>query len=324
MDGKVFEVEHLTKIYSEGEVVANDDLSFGIDRGEIFGLLGPNGAGKTTLLKQLLGLIRPTSGSIRLFGADVVNNAEIVPYYVSSMAQRPTALADLRVREALEVTGRLRMMDARTARGEAVNLIEEFELVALADRIIGRLSQGQQRLVSLALALVGGLPVMVLDEPTNDLDPRHRKQLWDKLLELNGERGTTIILVTHNVVEAERVLERVGIINSGRIMALGSVEALKRRVEGQIRLELVLNEDQDEDHICRVLEHRAPGRVMRAGDRRLTILSGKDTGPSAAQSILSSISLDALSDFRIFRPTLEDVYLQLEGAETPDVHHVSN
>ncbi len=321
---KVYEVENLTKIYPQGKVVANDDLSFSINRGEIFGLLGPNGAGKTTLVKQLLGLLPPTSGNIWLFGADIVSQSDIVPYYVSSMAQRPSALADLKVHEALEITGRLRMLDRDQARAESDSLIEEFGLGDLRSRVIGKLSQGQQRLVSLALALVANLPVMVLDEPTNDLDPRHRKQLWDKLQDLNRTRGTTIILVTHNVIEAERVLERVGIINHGQIMAMGEVSHLKNRLNSRLRVEIAFREGSAVDGLLDQLSEHLSGEILSVSDRRYALLVDRDAGLSDVREVLSRVDLEALEDLRLLAPTLEDVYLQLGGGEKLNVTSVAN
>ncbi len=309
----VYEVENLTKVYRKGNVTANSDLSFAIRPGDVFGLLGPNGAGKTTLVKQLLGLLAPTSGSIKLMGTEITQNADVVPYYVSCMAQRPTALADLTVREALEVTGRLRMLSRQESRQQAGELIDEFDLGPMSERVILRLSQGQQRLLSLALALVANLPVMILDEPTNDLDPRHRRRLWDKLASMNQTHGTTIILVTHNVIEAERVLHRVGIINHGRIMAMGSVPELKRLVDKRVRLEIALREEHES--LLDTLAALVRGETVRAGEGRLVLLTPRDLADEDIAAVLDTIGIDRLDDFRILSPTLEDVYLQLGGGD---------
>ncbi len=309
----VYEVENLTKIYKKGSVLANDRLSFSISPGEIFGLLGPNGAGKTTLIKQLLGLLKPTEGSIRLFGTDITTDAEVIPYYVSYMSQSPGALSDLKVVEALTMTGHLRQMTRADARTQAEELIDQFNLGDIHSRILGRLSGGQGRLVSLAAALMGNLPVLILDEPTNDLDPEHRRQLWDHLLDLNSRQGTTIVLVTHNVIEAERVLRRVGIMNEARIIEIGGVGELKARIDDRLRLELTFV-GNPEDRITQ-LARLVRGEVIPIGGSRFVVLTERGDAPDDIRTVMTGIPADEIEDLRILSPTLEDVYLQLGGGE---------
>lgn len=314
---EVYYVSGLTKCFSAGKVVANDDLSFSIEAGDVFGLLGPNGAGKTTLLKQMLGLIKPDSGSIRLFGREVTSDPTLPSKYVSCMSQRPNVLADLSVREALAVTGHLRGQLKAAARKEADALIEEFDLSAIASRLLGKLSGGQQRLVSFALTLTGQRPVLLLDEPTNDLDPTHRKVLWNKLGALNREQGTTIILVTHNVIEAERVLRTVGIINKGKIMVIGKTGDLKAQLDNRLRVEIRLKE-QDEKfmsiahgHIRRAL----PDADIAETPGAYVIMGNPNIAERAMQVVLQEIGIPNIEDFRVMQPTLEDVYLKLGGGE---------
>lgn len=310
----VCSVRELTKRYTKGNVLANDCLSFDLHQGDIFGLLGPNGAGKTTLVRQLMGLVKPTSGSIQLFGRDVVQDPEGVPKMVSYMTQRPTALADLTVKEALTVTGRLRGLTSPEAKKQADQLIEEFELEKIASRVLGKLSGGQQRITGFCLALVSNRPMLVLDEPTNDLDPVYRKLVWDKLGEVNRSRGTTIILVTHNVTEAEGVLKRVGIINQGRITALGSVGELKGQVDQLVRLELLFKNEIAQELQSQLLGKAAlPVREL-AGNRWLALVP-KEQATEDIHRVLTAVGLERLDDFRILMPTLEDVYLQLGGGE---------
>lgn len=308
-----YEIENLTKIYRKGSVLANDRLSFSISPGEIFGLLGPNGAGKTTLIKQLLGLLKPTEGSVRLFGTDIIGDAEVIPYYVSYMSQSAGALSDLKVVEALSMTGHLRQMTRVEAGRQAEELIDQFGLTDVRDRILGRLSGGQGRLVSLAAALMGNLPVLILDEPTNDLDPEHRKQLWDHLLNLNSSRGTTIVLVTHNVVEAERVLRRVGIMNEGRIIEIGSVGELKSRIDDRLRLEVTFVSN-GKDRIAQ-LTRLVRGEIMPIGETRFAVLTERGDAPDDIRAVMTGIPAEEVEDLRILSPTLEDVYLQLGGGE---------
>jgi len=320
----VYSVESVTKTYARGHVLANQDISFTIQRGDIFGLLGPNGAGKTTLLKQMLGLMRPDSGRIELFGHNIVTDSTSPSKYVSCMSQRPNVLADLTVREALVVTGHLRGQLKPTAQSEATALLEEFELGSIANRLVGKLSGGQQRLVSFVLALTGLRPVLVLDEPTNDLDPTHRRILWNKLTQLNREQGTTIILVTHNVIEAERVLRTVGIINKGRIMTMGPVDELKAQVDNRLRVEIrpTIHRGARIMHILQLLNETLPEASIVENAGTLVIMGTSSMAERAMQVVLRD-GFSGLADFRIVGPSLEDVYLSLGGGEQLVKHDAS-
>lgn len=313
----IYQVDGLSKTYGKGSIVANDDITFNIQQADIFGLLGPNGAGKTTLLKQLLGLIKPDAGSIKLYGQEVTTNPQLPSFHVALMSQRPSALADLTVREALTITGHLRGLPKHEAVATANCLLEELDLGGIAHRITGKLSGGQQRLLSFGLAMTGYRPVMVLDEPTNDLDPVHRKLLWDRLHWLNREYGTTIILVTHNVIEAERVLQQVGIINQGRIMALGSVGELKEQVDQRLRIDIRLRpSSQQERVLMQAGLHDVLGKRLQVADEGYYMYaSDKIAAEQIVHTLLNGIGLDEVMDFRITQPTLEDVYLQLSGGE---------
>ncbi len=324
-----YETTDLVKSYSGG-VVANDGISVQIREGEIFGLLGPNGAGKTTLLRQLMGLLAPTSGSIRLFGEEVTlpGGSERVTQLVSYATQRAGALADLNAVEALTITGHLRGMERTEAARQAAGLVEEFGLGRLQRRPLRKLSGGEQRLVGFCMALMADRRVIIFDEPTNDLDPTHRRQVWDKIMVVNRELGTTVILVTHNVVEAEKVLERVGIINEGKVMALGTVGELKSRVDQRVRVEFRMRDaDANPAALLAGAEMGAAAGIPAAG--AAVTAEGMELRPmgrglwmtlvdrSGVRAVLDRLTdgqgMEGLDDFRIILPTLEDVYLQLGG-----------
>jgi ABC-type multidrug transport system ATPase subunit len=308
MSAAVYQVQNLTKIYQGNDRKANDDLTFEIHEGEVFGLLGPNGAGKSTLVSQLAGLLKPTSGSIRLYGIDVVAQPEAVADYVSLQPQWASAVNDLYPHEAIYHTGRFRGLTDAEARRQTGDLLEELNLAGIGRRQIHRLSGGQRKLITLALAFVGDRPVMIFDEPTNELDPEIRRVVWEKLQALN-RRGTTILLVTHNVLEAERVIGRVGIVSQGQLMALGTPGELKARVDQRVRLELLFKTDNES----------APAMLAHLGDarpltkRHWTVLCHRDDARGAIDQVLGDIGLGRLDDFRILTPSLEDVYLQLGG-----------
>jgi ABC-2 type transport system ATP-binding protein len=309
----VFEIEGLTKTYKGASTSANDQLTFEIHEGEFFGLLGPNGAGKSTLVNQLAGLVKPTSGNIRLYGIDVVKRPDLIAHYVSLQPQQDTALWDLFPEEWIYHTGRFRDLPAREARIHTDQIMDELGLNSMRKRQIRRLSGGQQRLVALAVALIGNRPVQIFDEPTNQLDPEIRRLVWQKLQERNRQ-GTTVILVTHNVLEAERVIQRVGIINHGRMMAIGRLGELKERIDQRVRLELLFKEDAA-PYVDLLGTIGAPTAL---GSHLWTVLCDRETARGSIDQVMGQIGLDHLDDFRILTPSLEDVYLQLGGGERLD------
>lgn len=306
----VYEIDGLRKVYRESGVVANDGISLSIRAGEIFGILGPNGAGKSTLVRQLVGLLKPTSGSLRLFGLDLSKNAASIARRVAYLPQSPVALFDLTAREALLFTARLRGLSAPAAAVSADGFLAEFDLEASRDTLLEHLSGGQVRLVGLGAALMGELPVLVLDEPTNDLDPVNRRRVWAKLLDLK-QRQRTILLVTHNVGEAERVLDRVAIVDSGRVIALGSPAELKRQVDDRVRLELAFKHDAAVDAMVLA----SLGEVRKSGDRRWMLLVPRANAGTVVSAAMNRVDLASLDDFRIVTASLEDVYLQLGGVQ---------
>src|SRR5918997_6516566 len=177
-----YEVRNLCKVYSDPKVVANDGISWSVAPGEAAGLLGPNGAGKTTLVRQLVGLLRPTSGEIRLFGELVFGGRgpeRRVARCVAYLPQGATALGELKVAEAISYTGMLRGLGKAAAASDAEQLMDALSLGDLAGRQLRKLSGGQRRLVQIGMTLVGRLPVLILDEPTADIDPALRIRIWE-------------------------------------------------------------------------------------------------------------------------------------------------
>lgn len=313
-----YAVRGLTRRHGAGEhaVLANDGIDLDIGRGEVFGILGPNGAGKTTLVRQLMGLLRPTSGSIHLFGADVVAHPETAGRAAAYLGQDDGALADLPVALAIETTARLRGLTRAAARRAGRDILEELGLVALADRPIGRLSGGQRRLATFATALAGDRPVLVLDEPTTGLDPVARRAVWRALDRRRASAGVTVILVTHNVLEAETVLDRVAVLDEGRVIACDTPGRLKASVSDAVRLDLVWRGDPPtDDPVVAALERRSAVTGRRwtarlpAGEAR-EALGWLTTGPAFA----------VLDDFTLATPSLEDVYLAL-GGRARDLEH---
>jgi ABC-type multidrug transport system ATPase subunit len=321
----VYQVQHLTKTYRSGSgaVVANEDISFTLERGEILGLLGENGAGKTTLVKQLLNLVAPTAGRVLLDGQDVARAPQRVAERVSYLAQRPYGIQDLTPWQAIYFTAHIRGSSRAAARGEAGALVEEWQLGPHRDRAIRRLSGGQQRLVGLALALAGRREVMILDEPTNELDPVNRHHVWETLLRRNREAGTTILLVTHNLHEAERVVQRVAIMRAGRMLAVGRPGALQARLAGAagaartVHVELTLAPGAAGNGAARRLREDWAGSARPAGADRWSITASREELGTVVPRLLSTVGAEAVEDLRLQTHSLEDLCLALDPRAAP-------
>lgn len=309
-------IEHLTRVFpgrgrDKRPVIANDDLSFEIRRGEIFGLLGPNGAGKTTLVSQLLGLLAPTSGSIWMEGIDVVRHPEKVKQLIGFLPQTGLPMRFVEVERALFYTGRLRGQPEADARLQTRQLLEELGMSDYAQRYVNKLSGGMLRLTNFAMSLMGRPQVLVLDEPTNELDPHKRRLIWEMIARLNREQGVTCILVTHNVLEAEKVIQRVAVMQKGGIVALGTPGELKLRSGGKVRLEFQLKEAEE-----LAIENRSRLTMLgeleepRPGQYRLYLPPASVA--AATDAVVNLIGLNRLDDFRLAPPSLEDVYLELD------------
>ncbi|GAB4407880.1 MAG: ABC transporter ATP-binding protein [Anaerolineae bacterium] len=301
----VYEVRNLTKIYAGQTVPANDHITLDVHEGEIFGLLGDNGAGKTTLVRQMAHLLAPSSGTILLFGQPLDASALYTPGLIGYMPQDGLALNNLTVGETLYFTAHLRGLSRRDARAERDRLLEWFDLGEVRDRMAAQLSGGQRRLLLLATTVAASPPVLLLDEPTNDLDPVHRRRVWDALRTLKQGAGTTIILVTHNVVEAERVIERVAILRAGKLIALGRPGALKARLGDHLRLDITFQPDAPP-----TLPDGASPRALGPGRWQLLIAR------EAAAAYLAVLTrAPSVEDFSLSTATLEDLYLALAARQ---------
>jgi ABC-2 type transport system ATP-binding protein len=307
-----YEIRNLRKIYESPRVVANDGISFSVERGEAFGLLGPNGAGKTTLVKQLVGLLTPTSGEVRLFGEAVGTTGgseQRVGRTVAYLPQGAMALGELKVAEALRWTAMLRGLGRATAESEIEELLDGLQLRALADRAIRRLSGGQRRLVQIGMGLAGRLPVLILDEPTADIDPALRRRIWDLITARVGA-GAAVILVTHDVAEAEHALNRVAIIDRGRVVVAGTPAELKADLAHRTRIELVVSDTASLD--ARTLAAEIGGETRIRG-RHVSAWVPADLALRTLEKVMSSAGPESFEDVRMITPSLEDVYLEAAG-----------
>jgi ABC-2 type transport system ATP-binding protein len=297
-----------------GEVVALDGMDLSVPQGTVFGLLGPNGAGKTTTVRILTTLLEPDAGRATVAGFDVVRDARQVRSHIGASGQYAAVDEHLTGAENLEMVGRLYHLGARRSRERARELLERFELVEAANRPVAGYSGGMRRRLDLAGALVANPPVLFLDEPTTGLDPRARIGLWDTISELVAG-GATLLLTTQYMDEADRLADRIAVVDRGRVIALGTAEELKDRVGGD-RIELTVNGAAEVETTRRVLAPLAVGEIQAdAAAGRVTVPVA--SGAASLAEALARLAGDGVKvrDVGLRRPTLDDVFLELTGHE---------
>lgn len=230
----LIETKNLVKRY--GDKIAVDDVSFSVQRGEIFGFLGPNGAGKTTTIKMIVGLLQPTSGTVKVAGYDVQQEPLKAKASNGYVPDEPNLYAKLTGRELMQFVGDLYGLDKQQINRRSEELLRLFDLTPAADETIDSYSHGMQQKTALAAALVHDPRVLVLDEPTVGLDPKSARLIKDILRQL-ADRGSTVFLSTHILEIAERMCDRIGIISKGKLIAVGTMDELRTLGEGEGSLE---------------------------------------------------------------------------------------
>ncbi|UJW58400.1 ABC transporter ATP-binding protein [Bacillus sp. A116_S68] len=303
----IFEVKNVTKSYKKGSITANSDISMSVHKGEILGLLGPNGAGKSTLIKQMVAHTDSTDGVITYKGINVKNQAERVSREVAYYSQEPASLTSLKVKEAIYFCGRLRGLTRKSADAETAKLIGQLGLDEVQHKMLQRISGGQKRLAGIGTTLIGASQVLILDEPTNELDPKKRRLVWDIIQERNRD-GVTIILVTHNILEAEQVVDRVAVINHGKLLALDKVSSLKERVDQRLRVDITFQSNEG-THV--MMEELATfGALIPKTEQQARMMIEKNNLADIIEFIQSR---EDIHSYAITPPTLEDVYFHIDG-----------
>jgi ABC-2 type transport system ATP-binding protein len=313
------QAEGLVKKY--GDVVALDGMSLSVPQGTVFGLLGPNGAGKTTTVRMLTTLLKPDAGHATVAGFDVVADARRLRSHIGVSGQYAAVDEDLTGMENLEMVGRLYHLGIGRSKERARELLERFDLTEAASRTVKGYSGGMRRRLDLAAALVASPPVVFLDEPTTGLDPRARAGLWDVIAELVAA-GTTLLLTTQYMDEAEHLADQIAVVDHGRVIALGTADELKDLVGGD-RIELTVGDAADAETARQALAWLAAGKMRTdASGRRVTIPVAR--GAAALTDALGRLAGEGVTvrDAGLRRPTLDEVFLMLTGhpaaADTPD------
>jgi ABC-2 type transport system ATP-binding protein len=306
MDGDVeglFHVDGVTKVYSN-RIRANDGISLHVAPGEVYGLLGPNGAGKTTLVKQVIGLLKPTSGRITLGTCDLVADPAAARQLCSYLPQAQVPIDSFRAREAIVLCGRVRGGGWAAMHRRADELIEALDLGEWRDKRGIELSGGIKRLVGFAMVTVCPGRLVILDEPTNDVDPLRRRLLWEQVRRL-GDQGAAVLLVTHNVLEAEKAVDRLAVIDDGRLIAEGTPSAMKALDRGRLRLQLMIAPGRDAPEV--------PPFALRStlvGRNLVTVIADGDAAIALkwAQEVIAD---GAAEEYALSATSLEDAYIDL-------------
>ena len=297
------------------EVDAVRGVDLDVESGQIVGFLGPNGAGKTTTLRMLATLLRPTAGTALVAGADLMKSPAEVRRRIGYVAQGSGTDPGCRVREELWDQARLHRLPAAEARPRAERLLGDFDLLGVRDRFVRTLSGGQRRRLDIAMGLVHSPGVVLLDEPTSGLDPQSRGNLWDHIRTLRGESGTTVLLTTHYLEEADALCDRIFVIDHGRIVASGSPDELKRRIAGDVVTVEVFG---DQDLAKSALAGLA--QVREVAVTELTVRLVVSSGEHAVIDVMRALDAAGVPvrSIQVARPSLDDVFFAVTGRSLRD------
>jgi ABC-2 type transport system ATP-binding protein len=297
------EVRSLSKHF--GEVKAVNDISFSVNQGEFFGLLGPNGAGKTTTIRMIIGVLKPDAGNIQIEGVDLSKNYFEAKSKIGAIPEVGNIYPDLSARENIDLVGRFYGLPKSLRQERAEKLLSDLGLRERGDDLARKFSKGMRQRVSIACALVNEPPILILDEPTEGLDVMSRRLIIDKVKEMN-QKGSTVILTTHNIEEANKLCQRVCIINKGAIVAIDSPERLRRTAEKMQVLEVGFNKKIDAAWFISA----SITRLEQCGDKWHFYTEDPDKAIEDIVKVKEEMDLKIVS-IGTTGPTLEDVFVKL-------------
>jgi ABC-2 type transport system ATP-binding protein len=305
------QVKDLSKKYGD-DVQALDGISFEVEAGSVFGLLGPNGAGKSTTVKILTTLSHPSAGTASIMGYNVLEQAAEVRRNIGVVAQSSTADREATARENLRLQGQLYRMKGRELEQRIDSLLESFKLSDDGDRIVRGFSGGMERRLTVAMALVHNPRVLFLDEPTTGLDPEVRAEMWEEISALAADEGTTILLTTHYLEEADMLARNLAIVDQGRIVAEGTPDGLKKELKGDA-IQVGLGETREQTEIETALG--AVNGVSEVILNERTLHARAEDGARSVPSILAALDSAGITadTVTVSRPSLDDVYLKYAG-----------
>ncbi|TKC16786.1 ATP-binding cassette domain-containing protein [Robertmurraya kyonggiensis] len=303
------EASGLVKTFGDNHAVDGVDLQ--VPTGSIYGVLGPNGAGKTTTIRMLATLLRPDAGSAKIFGYDVAKDPQIVRQLIGVTGQYASVDEALSATENLVIFSRLLGLSRQESKRKAEELLEEFGLTEAAKRPLKNFSGGMRRRLDLAASLIAQPPLIFLDEPTTGLDPRTRNQMWDTIRRL-VKSGSTVLLTTQYLQEADELADRIAVIDHGRVVAEGTVDELKGSI-GTSSLHLSIQHTQDMQDARRIVEQVL--KVQSAASPE----GGKITAPMAHADRVTDLLIALreqgiqLAELSVQKPTLDEVFLTITG-----------
>lgn len=302
-------------VKSYGDKLAVDQIDLAVDAGEIFGVLGPNGAGKTTMVRMLATLLKPDAGSARVLGLDIVKDAHKVRQRICLTGQFASVDEDLTGFENLVLLARLLGIDRAAAKARATELLQTFDLEEAKNKQLKSFSGGMRRRLDIAASLLRIPELLFLDEPTTGLDPRSRNQVWEIIRKLAAD-GTTILLTTQYLEEADQLAGRIAVIDHGKVIAQGTPAELKRSV-GTGMLHVRLIDASQREQAQQILSQRLGEEVSLDPESRALTAKLTETGNAAAALAELSAAGIAVSDFSVGQPSLDEVFFALTGVRDP-------
>lgn len=290
-----------------GQQTAVDRVSFNVEVGEVFALLGPNGAGKTTILRMLTTLLKPTSGTIQVLGHNLQSESQAVRSLFGLAGQYASVDEDLTARENLQTFSLLNGLTFREARLRTQELLEEFSLINSADKPLATFSGGMRRRLDLSISLITRPKIIFLDEPTTGLDPRTREQMWKTIRQL-VQAGTTVILTTQYLEEADQLADHIALIDHGKLVALGTPQALKEKIASK-KLNLTFQNELQATQAVQVIAEATNGIVQQTDNMVNVSFNEVDD----ITKILTNLQVAKLSanDIQIKQPSLDDVFFAM-------------